>query len=46
MLGVELSFLDENKVRFLIEENKAFIKNDRLVASDFFMADEMALWLL
>ncbi|MFT2634995.1 radical SAM family heme chaperone HemW, partial [Helicobacter pylori] len=46
VLGVELSSLDENKVRFLIEENKAFIKNDRLIASDFFMADEMALWLL
>lgn len=46
VLGVELSFLDENKVKFLIEENKAFIKNNRLVASDFFMADEMALWLL
>ncbi len=46
VLGVELSFLDINKVKLLIEENKAFIKNNRLIASDFFMADEMALWLL
>ncbi len=46
ILGVELSLLDANKVELLIKENKAFIKNNRLVASDFFMADEMALWLL
>ncbi|WP_104748577.1 radical SAM family heme chaperone HemW [Helicobacter cetorum] len=45
-LGVELSLLDENKARLLVKENKAFIKNNQLVASDFFMADEMALWLL
>ncbi len=45
-LGVELSLLDEKKIEFLVKEKKAFIKNNQLIASDFFMADEMALWLL
>ncbi|BEG56948.1 hypothetical protein NHP21005_06360 [Helicobacter sp. NHP21005] len=46
MLGVELKGLDPKKVRTLVEEKKCKISNQRLVACDFFLADEIALWLI
>ncbi|RDU70233.1 radical SAM family heme chaperone HemW [Helicobacter brantae] len=44
-VGVPLSLLDANKVKTLIEEDKAYIQEERLKARDFFLADEIALYL-
>lgn len=45
MLGVSTSNLDSRKVDLLIKENKAFVKNNKLYANDFFLADEIAIFL-
>ncbi|GMB96038.1 radical SAM family heme chaperone HemW [Helicobacter sp. NHP22-001] len=45
VLGVELKGLDPKKTQTLVEEEKCKISNQRLVACDFFLADEIALWL-
>ncbi|WP_260320662.1 hypothetical protein [Helicobacter gastrocanis] len=44
-LGVGLEGLDSKKVQTLVEEKKCKVSNQRLVACDFFLADEIALWL-
>lgn len=44
-LGVSLEGLCQEKIRILLEEKKCFIQEERLIASDFFLADEIALWL-
>lgn len=44
-IGVSLSLLDKNKVAYLIEEDKAYIQGGNLRAKDFFLADEIALYL-
>ncbi|CRF41378.1 radical SAM family heme chaperone HemW [Helicobacter ailurogastricus] len=45
VLGVELKGLEPKKVQTLVEEKKCEVRNQRLVARDFFLADEIALWL-
>lgn len=45
-LGVKLDLLDEKKVKILVNEKKCYIKNNHLIAKDYFLADEIALWLL
>ncbi|PAF52643.1 radical SAM family heme chaperone HemW [Helicobacter sp. 13S00477-4] len=45
-IGVETKLLDNNKVKILIDENKCHLKGSRLVANDYFLADEIALWLM
>lgn len=44
-VGVPLSLLEANKVKTLIEEDKAYIQEERLKTRDFFLADEIALYL-
>lgn len=44
-IGVPLSLLDQNKVVYLLEEDKAYIQGENLKAKDFFLADEIALFL-
>lgn len=44
-IGVPLSLLDQNKVTYLLEEDKACIQGENLKAKDFFLADEIALYL-
>lgn len=44
-IGVPLSLLNQNKVAYLLEEDKVFIQGENLVAKDFFLADEIALFL-
>ncbi|CRF49053.1 radical SAM family heme chaperone HemW [Helicobacter heilmannii] len=46
VLGVELEGLDPKEVQKLVEGKKCKITNQRLVACDFFLADEIALWLI
>lgn len=43
--GVRLDLLSQAKVSLLLEEKKAYIQNGRLKAVDFFLADEIALFL-
>lgn len=44
-IGVNLALLDKNKVAYLLEEGKAYIQGENLKAKDFFLADEIALYL-
>lgn len=44
-VGVPLSLLDKAKVAYLLEEDKAYIQGEDLKAKDFFLADEIALFL-
>ena len=44
-LGVPLSLLDPRKLQPLLESHKILLKNQRVFASDYFLADEIALWL-
>ncbi len=44
-VGVTLQNLDSSKVQILLEEKKCSIQNGMLKALDFFLADEIALWL-
>ncbi|PAF42217.1 radical SAM family heme chaperone HemW [Helicobacter sp. 11S03491-1] len=45
-LGVKTDLLDEKKVEILIKENKCHLKKNRLIANNYFLADEIALWLM
>ena len=48
-VGVDISILDKKqlkKVSLLEKEAKIFLKNDRLFNYDFFLADELALFLM
>ncbi|PAF48462.1 coproporphyrinogen III oxidase [Helicobacter sp. 12S02634-8] len=45
-IGVAKSLLNAGKINILLAENKCHLKGDRLVANDYFLADEIALWLL
>ncbi|WP_121021619.1 radical SAM family heme chaperone HemW [Helicobacter vulpis] len=44
-LGVNTALLAPEKVKTLLEEKVCYLQRDRLVARDFFLADEIALWL-
>ncbi|ANV97790.1 hypothetical protein BBW65_02770 [Helicobacter enhydrae] len=44
-VGVDLADLDSQKISYLLEENKCHINHNRLVANDYFLADEIALFL-
>jgi len=45
-VGVSLDILDGKKVNLLLKENKIFIKNNKLYNNNFFLADEIALFLI
>lgn len=45
-IGVLINLLDSKKIDLLVKNNKCFIKDNRLFARDYFLADEIALWLL
>ena len=45
-VGVSLDILDSKKVKLLLNENKVTIKNNRLYNNNFFLADEIALFLI
>ncbi|PAF41510.1 radical SAM family heme chaperone HemW [Helicobacter sp. 11S02596-1] len=45
-IGVDVDLLDEKKITALIEENKCHLVGNKLVANDYFLADEIALWLM
>ena len=45
-VGVSLDILDSKKVKLLHSENKITIKNNRLYNNNFFLADEIALFLI
>lgn len=44
--GVEAMGLNPERVKILLDEGKCYLKEDYLVASDLFIADEIVLWLL
>ncbi|WP_104708654.1 radical SAM family heme chaperone HemW [Helicobacter felis] len=44
-LGVPIHLLKPKKVKTLLDERICEQKGDRLIARDFFLADEIALWL-
>ncbi len=44
-VGVETKFLDSKKVDILLSEDKLILKNDRVYNKDYFLADEIALFL-
>ncbi|MFC3847962.1 radical SAM family heme chaperone HemW [Helicobacter baculiformis] len=44
-LGVSTTLLVPEKVKILLEEGICYLRGDRLVARDFLLADEIALWL-
>ncbi len=46
IVGVERSLCDDNKVDILLKEGKLIQKADRLYNPNFFLADELALYLL
>lgn len=43
--GVSLDDICPQKSEILLNEKKCFIRDNRLIATDFFLADEIALWL-
>lgn len=45
-LGADIKLFNPKKLQILIEENKCYIKNNRVLAKDFFLADEIALWVM
>ncbi|WP_104697895.1 MULTISPECIES: radical SAM family heme chaperone HemW [unclassified Helicobacter] len=45
-IGVDVSLLNPKKLQILLEEKKVVCKNGRVFALDYFIADELALWLL
>ncbi len=45
-VGVKTSFLDKEKVEILHDEKKIILKNNRLFNKDYFLADEIALFLI
>ncbi|PAF49871.1 coproporphyrinogen III oxidase [Helicobacter sp. 12S02232-10] len=45
-IGAEINLLDKKKIDILIKENKCYLKGNKLVANDYFLADEIALWLI
>ncbi len=45
IVGVERSLCDEKKVQILLNEGKLLQKGDRLYNPNFFLADELALYL-
>ncbi len=46
IIGVEKELLDEKKIKILIEENKIYEKNNKIYNKNFFLADEIALFLI
>jgi len=46
VVGVERSLCDEKKAQILLDEGKLIQKGDRLYNPNFFLADELALYLL
>ncbi len=49
IVGVELNILspdERNRARHLIESDKLSLRNNRLYNNDFFLSDEMALYML
>ncbi|MFV0481981.1 MAG: radical SAM family heme chaperone HemW [Campylobacteraceae bacterium] len=44
-IGVDLKLLNEEKVKDLLEDNKIFVKNKKLYNKDYFLSDEIALYL-
>ncbi|WP_104753164.1 radical SAM family heme chaperone HemW [Helicobacter salomonis] len=45
ILGVSTSILKAEKMETMLNESICYQRGDRLVAKDFFLADEIALWL-
>ncbi|MRJ03021.1 MAG: radical SAM family heme chaperone HemW [Epsilonproteobacteria bacterium] len=45
-VGVDLHLLDRERVQLLLEEGKVRLENGRVYATNYFLADELALFLL
>jgi len=45
-VGVETSLLPKDKVKLLLEEKKLYEKNSKIFNKNFFLADELALFLI
>ncbi|MCE3038755.1 radical SAM family heme chaperone HemW [Helicobacter anatolicus] len=45
-IGVDIKLLNPKKLAILTQNHKGYIRNDRFFALDYFLADEIALWLL
>lgn len=45
-IGVDIALLHPKKLQILLEEHKVVSKNNKIFALDYFIADELALWLL
>lgn len=45
-LGVNVKLFDPIKLKILVQENKCYLKGDRVLARDFFLADEISLWVI
>lgn len=45
-IGVEYSLLNPEKTQLLLQSNQIIQKGDRIFAKDYFLADELTLWLL
>ncbi|MDD6055522.1 MAG: radical SAM family heme chaperone HemW [Helicobacter sp.] len=46
-VGVDIGYIkNRQKLEILLQENKVFMDNDRIFAKDYFLGDEIALYLL
>jgi oxygen-independent coproporphyrinogen-3 oxidase len=45
-IGVDMKIVDSKKAKMLQEEQKVYIKNSRLFNKNYFLADEIALFLM
>lgn len=45
-IGVEYSLLNPEKIQLLLQSNQIIQKGNRIFAKDYFLADELTLWLL
>ena len=44
VVGVDCKFLDSKKCKLLLQENKVYKKDNKVIANDYFLGDELALF--